>query len=65
MNRENMKTIQFDLTIDDANLVLEALGTLPFARVYSLIGRIQEHARRQLESASMVAVDRERNELDG
>lgn len=42
------KTIQLELTIDETNLILEALGALPFARVYGLIGRIQEHARKQL-----------------
>lgn len=42
------QTIQLELTVEETNLILEALGALPFARVYALIGRIQEHARRQL-----------------
>lgn len=41
--------IQLDLSIEELNLVLEALGAMPFARVYALIGRIQETARHQLE----------------
>jgi hypothetical protein len=47
-----MKTIQLELTIEDTNLVLEALGQMPFARVYALIGRIQERARQQIEQSS-------------
>ena len=40
--------IQLDLSIEDTNLILEALGSLPFAQVYVLIGRIQERARKQI-----------------
>ncbi|HEX8115158.1 MAG TPA: hypothetical protein VF516_45835 [Kofleriaceae bacterium] len=43
-----MKNLQLELTIDETNLILEALGALPFARVYTLIGRIQESARKQI-----------------
>ncbi len=43
-----MKTIQFEFALDDANLILAALGQLPFARVYALIANIQEQAREQL-----------------
>lgn len=43
-----MKNIQLELSIDETNLILEALGTLPFVRVYALIGRIQESARKQV-----------------
>ncbi|MFV8751770.1 hypothetical protein ACNOYE_14590 [Nannocystaceae bacterium ST9] len=41
-------TIELELTLDEVNLILESLGALPFARVYALIGRIQEQARAQL-----------------
>ncbi|MCB0207852.1 MAG: hypothetical protein KDJ52_00900 [Anaerolineae bacterium] len=47
-----MKEINLQITIDEANLVLEALGNLPFARVYALIGKIQEQAGQQLNSAT-------------
>ena len=43
-----MKNIQLELTIEETNLILEALGALPFAQVYTLIGRIQERARQQI-----------------
>lgn len=41
--------LQLDLAVEDANLILEALGQLPFVRVFALIGKIQDQARRQLE----------------
>jgi hypothetical protein len=40
--------IVLDLSLDQANLVLEALGQLPFARVYELIATVQEQAHKQL-----------------
>ena len=43
-----MKKIHLELGIEEVNTILEALGALPFARVYTLIGRIQEHARAQI-----------------
>jgi hypothetical protein len=46
-----MNEIKLSLTIEDANVVLEALGNLPFARVYTLVAKIQEQAARQLEAA--------------
>jgi hypothetical protein len=46
------KTIQLELSIDETNLILEALGALPFVRVYALIGRIQERARQQIGEAA-------------
>ncbi len=43
-----MKTMQIEITVDEANLILEALGQLPFVKVYALIGKLQEQARTQL-----------------
>ncbi len=43
-----MKDIHLQLTTEEANLILEALGNLPFVKVYTLIGKIQEQARQQL-----------------
>ena len=47
-----MKELKLQLTVDETNLILEALGTLPFSKVYTLIGKIQEQAGQQLGSAS-------------
>ena len=46
-----MSTIKLELGIDDVNLILEAVGQLPFARVYKLVGRIQEQVQAQLDTA--------------
>jgi hypothetical protein len=43
-----MKAINLHVSIDDANLILEALGNLPFAKVYALIGNLQAQASQQL-----------------
>ena len=43
-----MEDITLKITIDEANLILESLGNLPFVKVYALIGKIQEQAGQQL-----------------
>jgi hypothetical protein len=40
---------QFELTLDEANLVLAALGKAPFEQVAALIGKIKQQAEPQLE----------------
>ena len=50
-----MKDISLTLTIDETNLVLEALGNLPFTRVFAVIGKIQEQARQQLHDETPTA----------
>ena len=45
-----MQEINLKLTIDEANLILEALGEQPFRKVYGLIGKIQQQANIQLGS---------------
>jgi len=44
----NGNSLRLDLSLEDANLILDALGQLPFVRVYRLIAQIQEQARNQL-----------------
>jgi hypothetical protein len=53
-----MSNIKLELEIEETNLILEALGQLPFARVYTLIGRIQEQARAQLDAGRANGADR-------
>jgi hypothetical protein len=55
IDQTDMNTIKLELNIDEVNMVLEALGQLPFARVYALIGRIQEQAHAQIQAASAPA----------
>ena len=42
-----MKEINLTLTTAEGNLILEALGELPFVKVYGLIGKIKDQADRQ------------------
>ncbi len=39
------------VTVDEANLILEGLGNLPFVKVNALITKIQEQAGRQIDLA--------------
>lgn len=50
-----MNKLQIDLTVEEANLVLEALGDLPYKRVANLIASIQEQAQQQLQSGGVQA----------
>lgn len=43
-----MSEIRFTVTVDEANLILEGLGNLPFAKVYALVGKLQKQAGEQL-----------------
>jgi hypothetical protein len=43
-----MQEINLKVTIEEANLILEGLGNLPFAKVYALVAKIQEQAASQL-----------------
>jgi hypothetical protein len=54
-------TITLELEVEQVNQILEALGALPFARVYQLISSIQQQAQAQLgEPASEPAKESER-----
>jgi len=46
-----MKEFNLQISIDEANLILEALGSLPFVQVYALIGKIQAQAGEQIQAA--------------
>lgn len=43
-----MKEINLKITLDEANLLLEALGELPFKKVFNLVNKIQTQASEQL-----------------
>ncbi|MCO6003554.1 hypothetical protein NE236_00995 [Actinoallomurus purpureus] len=40
--------IRLELTIPEVNQILEALGRLPYAEVYELIGGLQQQAQPQI-----------------
>ena len=52
-----MNSINLKVSVEEANLIMEALGNMPFTRVYVLIGKIQEQAAQQLNSSGATASD--------
>jgi hypothetical protein len=46
-----MRELAFKVSVDEANLILEDLGYLPFARVYALVEKVQQQAGEQLKDA--------------
>jgi len=46
-----MKPIQLTLTLEETNIILEALGQMPFAKVYQVIEKIQQQANQQLQES--------------
>ena len=47
---ETLQKLTLTLSIEEINLLLEALGQLPFVRVHQLISIIQQQATVQLQS---------------
>lgn len=47
---EDQKELTLQLTIEETNVVLEALGQLPFKTVFGLISKIQSQASQQLNA---------------
>lgn len=43
-----MNDIRFNLTLNEANLVLKALGNLPYYEVFKLVDKIQAQANLQI-----------------
>jgi len=52
-----MQEIKLNLTIDEMNLILEGLGNMPFAKVFTLVGKVQEQASEQIKSAEVSPVE--------
>lgn len=48
-----MHDINLSLAIEEVNLILEGLGNLQFAKVYALVGKIQEQAAQQIKAANV------------
>ena len=51
------KNLQISLNIEDANLVLQALGALPHNQVRALIDHIAQEAQQQIVAAQAPVVD--------
>lgn len=44
------KPLEFELTLAEANQILDALGQQPYANVYELVSNIQSQASRQIQA---------------
>ena len=47
--KEEQKELEFKVSIEDANILLNALSTQPFNQVAKLINNLQEQAQTQLQ----------------
>ena len=47
-----MTELTINLTLDEVNVILKALGKMPFVDVYEVIGRINKQANEQLKKAN-------------
>lgn len=45
-----MQKIRIELTLDQINLIIKALGNMPFKEVFELIGEINAQANQQLSN---------------
>lgn len=45
-----MREIKLSLTVEDVNHILQGLGDQPYAKVYTLVGKIQQQAAEQIQS---------------
>jgi len=52
MNSKDLN-ISFLVSLDEANLILKALGKLPFESVYELIGKLNAQANSQLSGSKL------------
>ena len=46
-----MQELTLKLTVDQTNLILEALGDMPFAKVYEVVNSSQSQASSQLQDS--------------
>ncbi len=47
--------VTLKVSIEEANLILEGLGMIPFARVYTLVNKLQAQASQQLNGTANTA----------
>lgn len=49
---KKMDDIKFEVTLDEAKKIFEALGKLPFAEVYELIGKLNDQVNQSKEESN-------------
>lgn len=42
--------MKLELTVEEINLILQALGNAPYAQVFELVGKIQQQAQAQINA---------------
>ena len=52
-----MKNLTLRVSLDEANLIMKALGEMPFKDVYELIGKLNSQANNQLKQDGNKAED--------
>ena len=50
--------IKLELTVDQVNTILQALGNEPFVRVHDLINTIQQQAQQQLQNGESLSAEK-------
>lgn len=48
-----MKELKFSLNVNEANMILRALGNLPYIQVHELMQKIQVQAQAQLQNGGL------------
>ena len=59
-----MKEIKLELTLEEVNIILSALGTQPFAQVHQLVAKVQEQGSSQLQDGQTVQVPKKEEKSD-
>lgn len=59
MTDDDAKPVSLSLTLAETNLILEALGNLPFVRVFQLIGKLQQQAESQVSGGPQLSSARQ------
>jgi hypothetical protein len=59
-----MKQIKLELSVDQVNTILQALGNEPFVRVHELINTIQQQAQQQLQNGESVSAEKPQSTED-
>ncbi len=60
-----MKELTLNLTVEEVNQILDALGTKPFKEVFELIGKIQNQAAQQLNGQQQQQPNEIKEDSDG
>ena len=48
---QQQQQIKLKLDVEEVNIILEGLGSLPYAKVYGVVANIQQQAQKQLQAS--------------